>query len=81
MSRQLEKPVRRRAQQNQLTVLRNHKQLLPGGEEQRVEGDTVRILVDGEQRETRRLPLLERGVRRAALAWQRWRLRRRGASV
>ncbi len=49
--------------------------LLPNGEEQRVVGDRVSLLRDGAVVEERRLPWLERTVRRLVLAW---RLRRLG---
>ena len=50
--------------------------LLPGGEEQRIAGDRIRILRAGQAPEERRLPWLERVVRRASLALKGWRLRR-----
>ncbi len=48
--------------------------LLPGGEERHVAGDTTIVRRDGQPDETLRLPLLERGLRRLRLRWQRWRL-------
>jgi hypothetical protein len=50
--------------------------LLPEGVEHLVVGDRVTLFRDGRELGTRRLPLLERAVRRAALAWSRLRLRR-----
>lgn len=55
---------------------RPYRVLLPGGEEQVVEGETLRMLRYGRTVETRRMPWLERSVRRAALRLQSWRLRR-----
>lgn len=57
--------------------------LLPGGEEQHVEGDQVRILREGKPAELRRLPWLERQVRRLFVAGRRlrlWRARTRHPS-
>lgn len=48
--------------------------LLPGGEEQRVEGDVVRVMRAGQPAELRRLPWLERQVRRLFIAGRRLRL-------
>jgi Fe-S-cluster containining protein len=50
--------------------------LLPGGEEQRVVGDRITLVRDGVVVGERRLPWLERSVRRLALAWKSHRLRR-----
>jgi hypothetical protein len=49
--------------------------LLPAGEEQRVVGDRVTVLRDGVPIEERRLPWIERGVRRLFVALRRLRLR------
>jgi hypothetical protein len=43
-----------------------------------VVGDRVTLFRDGRELGTRRLPLLERAVRRVALAWSRLKLRRSG---
>jgi len=53
---------------------RPYRVLRPGGEELRVAGERVTRLRDGRVVEERRLPWLERAVRRAALAWRRRRL-------
>lgn len=50
--------------------------LLPGGEEHRVAGEQIAVLRPGEPVEVRRLPLLERLVRRVTLRFQSRRLRR-----
>ena len=50
--------------------------LLPGGDEQRVSGERVETWREGVRVAERRLPWLERIVRRAALAVRRLRLRR-----
>jgi hypothetical protein len=50
--------------------------LLPDGTEQRVDGDRITTLRDGHVVSERRLPWIERGVRRWMLAWRRRRLRR-----
>ena len=50
--------------------------LLPGGEEQRVAGERVTLLREGRVVAERRLPWLERRVRRLLLAWSGFRLRR-----
>jgi hypothetical protein len=50
--------------------------LLPGGIEHRVAGERITLYRDGRELGTRRLPLLERLARRAALAWSRRKLRR-----
>jgi len=48
--------------------------LLPGGEEQRVEGDRIEVLREGKRAELRRLPWLERQARRLFIAVRRLRL-------
>jgi hypothetical protein len=50
--------------------------LLPDGEEQRVAGERVTLLRNGRVVAERRLPWLERRVRRLLLAWSGLRLRR-----
>jgi hypothetical protein len=50
--------------------------LLPGGDEQRVQGERIELWRDGRRIAERRLPWLERLVRRAALGARRLRLRR-----
>lgn len=54
---------------------RPYRILRPGGEELRVEGERTIVLRDGREIERRRMPWLERWVRRALLRWQRWRIR------
>jgi len=54
---------------------RPYRVLLPDGEEHRIEGERVTLLRDGGLVEHRRMPAIERWVRRVGLAWQRWRLR------
>lgn len=55
--------------------------LLPDGEEQRVRGERVTVWRDGRPVSERRLPWLERRVRRLVLAWRRRRLARRRATA
>jgi hypothetical protein len=50
---------------------RPYRVLLAGGEEHRVAGDRVDVYRDGTRVESRRLPLLDRSLRRAALALRR----------
>ncbi len=59
-----------------LNPSRGYRLLLPKGEEHRVKGDWTEIHKPGETVQRRRLPLLERIVRRISLAVQRVRLRR-----
>lgn len=55
--------------------------LLPEGEEHRVTGERSVILRGGVVVTERRLPLVDRWLRRVSLAWRRWRLRNyRGVS-
>jgi gamma-glutamylcyclotransferase (GGCT)/AIG2-like uncharacterized protein YtfP len=49
---------------------------LAEGEEQRIAGEEIEVWRNGELVRRERLPWLERGLRRASLAWQRWRLAR-----
>lgn len=51
------------------------RELGPAGAELRIEGEWMVRLEDGRERERRRLPWLERGLRRLALAWRARRLR------
>ena len=51
------------------------RELGPGGSEQRIEGDWLVRLADGREGERRRLPWLERRLRRIALAVRRRKLR------
>lgn len=69
-------PVRVTDVADALDADRPYRVLLPGGEEHRVAGDRVEILRDGLPVETRRLPWLERQVRRLVLGFRRLRLRR-----
>lgn len=50
--------------------------LLPRQEEHRIVGDRLTVLRGGEVVSDRRLPLLDRCLRRISLAWSRWRLRK-----
>ena len=54
---------------------RSYRLLLPGGEEHRVRGEWTEIHKPGKPVERRRLPWLERRVRRLMLAFRRFRLR------
>lgn len=49
--------------------------LLPGGEEQRVEGDRIEVFRNGVRVERRRMPWLERTARRVAIHLRRRKLR------
>lgn len=69
-------PVRVTSASDAMNAGRPYRLLVPGGEEHLVEGERVRVLRDGKTLETRRMPWLERSVRRAALRVQAWRLRR-----
>jgi len=51
------------------------RELGPAGSEVRIEGDWIVRLEGARELERRRLPWLERGLRRVALAFRRWRLR------
>jgi hypothetical protein len=51
------------------------RELGPEGVELRIEGDWVVRFVDGREQQRRRLPWLERRLRRLALAWRAHRLR------
>jgi hypothetical protein len=50
--------------------------LLPGGVEQRIAGDRIETLRDGKRVGRRRLPWLDRAVRRFSIALERRRVRR-----
>jgi hypothetical protein len=69
-------PVRMHEYGEALDPDRRFRVLLPGGEEQRVAGERVELWRDGARIAERRLPWLERLLRRGALAWRRLRLRR-----
>ena len=69
-------PVRILDSQGVLDADRPFRVLLPGGDEQRVAGERIEIWRDGVRVASRRLPWLERLVRRALLAASRLRLRR-----
>lgn len=69
-------PVRVTSADDVMNPDRPYRVLQPDGEEQLVEGETITRLRDGRVVGTRRMPWLERGLRRAALRVQAWRLRR-----
>lgn len=69
-------PVRITSATDVMNPDRPYRVLLPGGEEQRVAGERVTRLRDGLVLETRRMPWLERAVRRLSLGLERWRVRR-----
>jgi hypothetical protein len=69
-------PVRITSAADVMNPDRPYRVLQPDGEEQRVEGETVTRLCDGRVVGTRRMPWLERSLRRAALRVQAWRLPR-----
>jgi len=69
-------PVRITDTENVLDPDAPFRVLLPDGMEHLVVGDRVTMFRAGRELGTHRLPLLERAVRRAALAWSRVRLRR-----
>jgi hypothetical protein len=54
--------------------------LLPGGEEQRIAGEQIRVMRDGIAIETRRAAWPQRLARRIALRWQARKLRRIGSA-
>ncbi len=68
-------PVRITRAEDAENASRPYRVLLPGGLEQRVEGEWVEEIRDGRTLARRRIPRLERGFRRIRLAWQRWRQR------
>jgi hypothetical protein len=72
-------PVRITTARDVLDPSRPYRLLLPGGDEQLVEGERVTLVRGGRALETRRMPWLERGLRRLLLRVQSWRLRRLGA--
>ncbi len=69
-------PVRVTTARDVMNPDRPYRVLLPDGEEQRFDGDWVTVLQEGCPPQRRRVPWLERGVRRLALRLQAWRLRR-----
>ncbi len=68
-------PVRITRAEDAENASRPYRVLLPGGVEQRVEGEWVEEIREGRTLGRRRIPRIERGFRRMRLAWQRWRLR------
>ncbi len=67
-------PVRVIAAGDVLDPDRPFRLFLPGGEEQRVAGDRVELYRDGVRVGERRLPRLDRWLRRLSIAVRRWRL-------
>ena len=72
-------PVRITDVADTLDADRPYRVLLPDGEEHQVGGDRVEIRRGGQAVETRRLPWLERQVRRLVLAFRRRKLARFGS--
>jgi hypothetical protein len=68
-------PVRITDSENVMDPDRPYRVLLPGGEEQIVAGDRITLRRPGRPDEARRLPLLDRSLRRAAIAFRRAYLR------
>lgn len=69
-------PVRVTSASDVMNPDRPYRVLLPGGEERRVEGESISVLRDGRPVESRRMPWLERSLRRVVLRFQARRLRR-----
>ena len=69
-------PVRVIAPEGAMDPDRPFRILLPRGEEQHVAGERVVVYRDGQRVEERRMPWLDRWLRRAVLAVRGWRLRR-----
>jgi Fe-S-cluster containining protein len=69
-------PVEIRDAEDVLDPDRPYRVLYPGDEEQRVEGETVRIFRGDREVARQRAPWLERQLRRAGQRVQAWRLRR-----
>ena len=69
-------PVRITSAADVMNPDRPYRVLLPGGEEQLVEGERISVFRDGRALATRRMPWLERSLRRLALRFQARRLRR-----
>ena len=69
-------PVRITSAEDVLDPDRPYRMLLPGGEERLVEGEMVTVLRDGWPAETRRMPWLERSVRRLMLRFESGLVRR-----
>jgi hypothetical protein len=67
-------PVRITDTDDSLDPDRPFRVLLPDGEEQRISGDRIDVYRDGVLAERRRLPWLERGVRRLFQSARRWRI-------
>jgi hypothetical protein len=55
--------------------------LLPSGEERVIQGDEIRVLRQGREVERRRMPWLQRSLRRGIQRIRRWRLRKYGAGT
>lgn len=72
-------PVRVIAAGDALDPERPFRLFLPDGEEQRVHGERVEIFRDGVRLGERRLPRLDRWLRRLLLAWRRRRLSRQAS--
>jgi hypothetical protein len=75
-------PVRISDSESVMDPDRPQRVLLPGGHEQIIEGDRITLKRPGRPDEERRLPLLDRGLRRASIAirstYLRWLASRRG---
>jgi len=69
-------PVRITHVRDVMNPARPYRVLLPNGEEHRIEGETVTVLRPGRPPETRRIPWLERLVRRIQLRIEAGRVRR-----
>lgn len=72
-------PVRITSAADVMNPDRPYRLLLSGGEEQLVEGERITVYRDGRALATRRMPWLERSLRRLVLRFQALRLRRLGS--
>jgi len=72
-------PVRITSASDVMDPDRSYRLLLPGGEDQLVEGERITVFRDGRALATRRMPWLERSLRRLVLRFQARRLRRLGS--